>query len=64
MCASEDPYKTVNLLLTNLLGGSIYQEDETKHEITNIDHKVLSIVFNSDSVEVNWRVNVSYSSLI
>jgi flagellar motor switch protein FliM len=40
------PYKTVNLLLTNLLGGSIYQEDETKHEITNIDHKVLSIVVN------------------
>lgn len=38
------PYETVDLLLINILGGSIYSEKETKHEISKLDKKVLSVV--------------------
>jgi hypothetical protein len=38
------PYETVELLLSNILGGSLYSEKEMNHKITSLDEKVLSVL--------------------
>lgn len=40
------PFETVELLLHNIMGGSVYSESDSGHTISTLDRKMLSIIIN------------------